>query len=216
MDRLCVSLLALLLFGCAESPDQDGSSSAETNGAVAAWDSAVVREVLRMEAADQQVRERMIPMMQAGAEVDTVAINALLASQDSVDRANTARLKAMIEEHGWPSKPLAGPEAASAAFIIVQHATHDLTFQKEYLAFLEEEHQGGRVAGEPVALLTDRTRQAEGKLQLYGTQISVLEGRLVLDPIEDEARVDERRAALGMVPLAQYIAEVERAYGIPE
>jgi hypothetical protein len=35
---------------------------------------------------------------------------------------------------------------------------------------------------------------------------------VVLDPIDDSAHVDERRAALGMPPLAAYVAVLESVY----
>jgi hypothetical protein len=93
---------------------------------------------------------------------------------------------------------------------------HDIPFQKEYLAFVQEEFQKGQAPGDAVALLTDVTRVAEGQRQLYGTQINIEDGRLVVQPIEDEARVDERRAALGLGTLAEYVARVKQVYGIPE
>jgi hypothetical protein len=179
MDRAIVGLITLLLFGCTESPDRRDSSSSLASRKVAPWDSAVVHEILRMAEMDQEVRERIISFVQAvqaGAEMDTAVFKGLVASQDSVDEANTARLKMIIAEHGWPSKAHVGMDAAGAAFIIVQHAGHDLAFQKEYLAFLEEEYRKGQASGEAVALLTDRTRQKEGKLQLYGTQMRLEDG----------------------------------------
>jgi hypothetical protein len=78
-----------------------------------------------------------------------------------------------------------------------------------------EEHKKGQAPGDAVALLTDMTRVAEGQRQLYGTQIIIEDGKLVVQPIEDEARVNERRAALGISTLAEYIARVKQAYGIP-
>lgn len=210
MIRLTASLLTLVVVGCAQSPDRTAASS--TTRRVTAWDSAVIREVVGMGETDQKARE----WIQRFAELDTAAIPKYAAAMDSVDRANTERLKTIIDQHGWPSKPRVGSEAAEAAFLIVQHALHDPVFQKEYLAFLEEEYQGGRGPGEAVALLADRTRQHEGKLQLYGTQLSMKGGKWTLDPIEDEAQVDERRAALGMMPLAEYVAMVKEVYGIKE
>jgi hypothetical protein len=36
----------------------------------------------------------------------------------------------------------------------------------------------------------------------------------VLKPIDDESRVDERRAALGLPPLSEYLQRVKAAYGL--
>jgi len=53
---------------------------------------------------------------------------------------------------------------------------------------------------------------AKGEPQLYGTQVNLTPDGLVLLPIEDSLHVDERRAALGMPPLAAYRALLEEAY----
>jgi hypothetical protein len=174
-----------------------------------------VREVLAMEQADQRVRETLASLLTA-TDPDTAAYSRAAAEQESVDRANTARLKEIIREYGWPSKADVGSPAATAAFLIVQHADHDLPFQKEYLAFVQQEFQKGQAPGDAVALLTDVIRVAEGQRQLYGTQINIIDGRLVVQPIEDEAQVDQRRAALGLGLLSEYIARVKQAYGIPQ
>jgi hypothetical protein len=44
--------------------------------------------------------------------------------------------------------------------------------------------------------------------QLYGTQFTVTEGELVPSPIEDRERLDERRAAAGLEPFADYEARM--------
>ncbi len=62
------------------------------------------------------------------------------------------------------------------------------------------------------AYLTDRVLLAEGKKQLYGTQFDWVDGKLLPQPLEDEANVDKRRAEAGMSPLAQYAKEMEELY----
>ncbi len=55
-----------------------------------------------------------------------------------------------------------------------------------------------------VAMLEDRIRSNEGKGQRYGTQFDWdEEGRLSPLPIEDEPNVDQRRAEIGLAPLAE-------------
>jgi uncharacterized protein DUF6624 len=54
------------------------------------------------------------------------------------------------------------------------------------------------------ACLEDRSRMFEGKPQLYGTQYDWDEnGEMSPLPIEDPDQVDERRAVLGLIPLAE-------------
>ena len=64
------------------------------------------------------------------------------------------------------------------------------------------------------ALSIDRDRVHDGRPQLYGSQgLPSKDGKFAgLQPIEDEDHVDERRAALGMEPLAAYKAALAREY----
>ena len=55
------------------------------------------------------------------------------------------------------------------------------------------------------AALGDR----EGKPQIYGTQFRESNGELVPEPIDDEVHVDERRARVGLPPLAEYRKTLE-------
>lgn len=216
MSRLAFAFIfigALAGSSYGQEPGQDTLEAAESAGP---WEKALRQEVLGMHREDQEVREELVELMQAGGGIDSAAWRRLAARQDSVDRANTERLKEIIAVHGWPSTERAGREVASAALTIVQHATHDLAFQKEYLKFLESEYEAGRAPGEAVALLTDRTRQAEGKHQLYGTQVTIKDGEVVVDPIEDEEEVDRRREALGLPPLEEYLQLLRQAYGLPD
>src|SRR3989344_5778883 len=52
-----------------------------------------------------------------------------LVFDDIVQRANTERLKEIIEKSGWPSIDLVGKKASRNAGLIIQHADHDVRFQ---------------------------------------------------------------------------------------
>jgi hypothetical protein len=214
MIRWATVFCAVSLLACTGTPDRTGSSGIGLADPAVGWDDAVIEEVLRMAAADQAVRAQLVEMQQAKPGDFGPDFARAVAEQDSVDRANTGRLKEILGERGWPRVDKVGTEATRAAFLIVQHADHDLTLQQEYLSFLKAEYEEGRGSGGHVALLTDRTRLAEGLGQLYGTQLNIEDGRLVLKPIDDESRVDERRAALGLPPLSEYLQRVKAAYGL--
>jgi len=58
--------------------------------------------------------------------------------------------------------------------------------------------------------LEDRILMREGKKQIYGTQLHSgpkTNGKLELYPIDDEEHVDERRAIVGLQPLAEYLKQ---------
>lgn len=51
-----------------------------------------------------------------------------------VHENNNLRMKAIVDEHGWPKESSVGVEGAEAAWLIVQHAVLDPEFQKNALA----------------------------------------------------------------------------------
>jgi hypothetical protein len=125
------------------------------------------------------------------------------------DSENTVWLKAYVARWGWPTVTQVGHEAVVAAFLIVQHAVHDTAFMRAMLPAIEDSQRRGDLDGGAVALLTDRLEVKAGRPQVYGTQLSFRNGHLVLDPIIDSARVDERRQRMGLPPLAEYLRLVD-------
>ena len=61
-------------------------------------------------------------------------------------------------------------------------------------------------------MLTDRLEVKAGHRQIYGTQLSLQNGRWVLDPIADSTGVDARRARMGLPPLAEYLRLVDSVF----
>jgi hypothetical protein len=138
----------------------------------------------------------------------------LAARVEAVDRENTAWMRAIVKRHGWPSRAQVGKEGVQAAFLLVQHADAARDFQKQCLPLIRKAADRGEVPKEAVAMLTDRLLAAEGKKQRYGSYfIRNAEGEWIPHPIEDEARVDERRRSMGMVPLAEYAKGLRELYG---
>jgi hypothetical protein len=125
------------------------------------------------------------------------------------DSANTTWLKSYVEKWGWPTAQQVGREGVDAAFLIVQHAVHDTGFMRDMLPHIEEAYQRGDVDGGAVAMLVDRLEVKAGRPQIYGTQLSLKDGRWVLDPIADSAAVDTRRQEMGLPPLAEYLRLVD-------
>ena len=137
--------------------------------------------------------------------------NLMKAMQD-IDKKNLARMKEVVQEHGWPGKSLIGEQGAHNAWLLVQHADTDRDFQELCLEKMNALPHG-EVAAVDVAYLTDRVLVGRGKPQKYGTQTKVENGKATPLPIDDEAHVDQRRKALGLEPLAAYLQQVEKMYG---
>jgi hypothetical protein len=133
-----------------------------------------------------------------------------------VDTDNRTWLKGIIEKRGWPGKTLVGVDGSHMAWLMIQHADADLPFQKKCLDLLKAAVKQDEAAGVDLAYLTDRVRSAEGKKQLYGTQLDQKDGKFVPKPVEDEANLDARRKKLGMQPIAEYLALATKMYKLNE
>ncbi len=169
---------------------------------------ALRRELLEMERVDQAVRNELI---QAGAATPNLELQSRMSA---IDARNTARLQAIVAEHGWPGADLVGTDGAGGAFLILQHAAQDV--QKALFPHVEAGYRAGSVPGGRYALLLDRILVGDGRPQVYGTQAGPfdewIDGEPAFAPIEDAANVDARRAEVGLMPLAEYREILKRLY----
>jgi hypothetical protein len=129
-----------------------------------------------------------------------------------VDQQNTRWLAALVEDRGWPGRSEVGEDGALAAWLLAQHADHDPAFQRRCLVLLAGAVDAGEADPAHQAYLTDRTRLREGRPQVYGTQVTADANGFRPQELAEPARVDERRASVGLPPLADYLA----SFGPPQ
>lgn len=171
-----------------------------------ASDPVLRAELLRRSALDQAVRHAA----DLGALSDVASVGGLwgVAGEairlERVDRPNRRWVRETVAAGGWPTSAEVGRDGLEALFTLVQHA--DLELQQAALPPFRAAWQRGALDGEQLALLTDRVLMGEGRPQRYGSQLRATPGTgMALYPIDDAAAVDARRAAMGMVPLAEYL-----------
>ena len=193
-----------------------GACSHSRAGTAAQTDTTAVQlpelrqEILRMVEADLAVQQRMIEKTQAGQPLDADDE----ARRDSVFGANLDRMRDMLSVHGWPDYTLVGEDGSHGAWLLLQHADRDTTLQRTALALLEQAVASGDASGKDLAYLTDRVRVAEGRPQVYGTQLQYDErGCASPKPTEDEVNMDARRVSVGLEPTAAYLVQVMEMLG---
>ena len=163
---------------------------------------------------NEALRQELIQMRDADQRIRTTALHAtnfhgILA----VDGRHLLRMKEIVAQHGWPGKSLVGEDGSHAAWLLVQHATQDPDFMNHCRGLMDRAVKNGEASAKDYAFLVDRVRLQRGKPQLYGTQfIKDSRGRLILQPLKDPEEVDERRHKMGMEPLAEYEAELQKFY----
>jgi hypothetical protein len=131
------------------------------------------------------------------------------------DAENLPWLKRLIDERGWPGRSLVGADGAHDVWLLVQHADADPAFQRRCLDLMALAADRGEASRTDLAYLTDRVLLAEGKPQEFGTQAIGRDGRWVPRLLRDPDHVDERRAAVSLGPLAEYLADMAEHFGPP-
>lgn len=196
----CGLFVALSTFGHA----QQAADASEDGKARPKLNEELRQELLQMVKEDQAARREMLKT--------PVPNEALRRKITDIDRKNTARMKEIIDKHGWPGKSLVGEGGAHDAWLLVQHADRDREFQKRCLTLLEKAVKAREASAADLAYLTDRVLVAENKKQRYGTQFRTVDGKLEPHPIDDEKNLDQRRKEAGLSSMAEYRKSIEKLY----
>lgn len=153
--------------------------------------------LLRMGAMDQvgrRVLTRIDLTALPPAEIPA-ARKAMWAPIEAADAENLKALLKMVPPEGWFLKSRYGEKPANAAFHIIQHS--DVAQWKRFVPVLEPLVVTGEVDGQSFGLMYDRLALNEGRPQRYGSQMKCEAGKWVPDRLEDPARVEEWRKAMG-------------------
>jgi len=113
----------------------------------------------------------------------------------AIGEETVGAVTALVPPEGWFSNKVYTQDAATGAFLVVQHADTDL--QRRFLPALKAMADRGEALKWQYAMMYDRIAVAEGRLQRYGTQMHCVEGRMVPEATEDPERLEERRAPMG-------------------
>jgi len=126
---------------------------------------------------------------------------------EAIHLENAALLDRAFDELGWPSRAKITDDGAAAATLVLQHAIGSPALQRRGLELMLAAVETGDANALDAAYLSDRIAVLEGRPQLFGTQFDWdRAGLLSPAPIDDPGRVDERRASVGLAPMAETIA----------
>lgn len=128
-----------------------------------------------------------------------------------VDSGSTAQMKKIVSQIGWPTVSKVGSEASHVAWLLVQHADHDVDFQEQCLCLMMGQKEP-EVSNRDIAYLEDRVRVNRKLPQLFGTQFREVDGRFVPKDIFEPEQVDERRKRMGLGTLQEGVTKMETKY----
>ncbi len=122
---------------------------------------------------------------------------------------------ALLKMHGWITNSLAGEQGTSGFLFLLKNNT-SAELQRALLPLVAKAAEKGELKRDLLlASYIDNVRVRAGYKQWFGTQAVERDGFLYLLPIENEAKVDERRGVYGMELLRDYIRNLERKMGMP-
>jgi hypothetical protein len=119
------------------------------------------------------------------------------------DRDNSIWLAEVLGElRQWPRLSEFGEYFVFSCWLLAQHAEPDL--QESCLEMMQSTPPEERIPAN-FAYLTDRVMVRNQGVQVYGTQVNVINGVPQLLPVRDPDDLDARRASVGLGPIAEYL-----------
>jgi VWFA-related protein len=168
---------------------------------------------------DKQLQNKLIELKQR----DQKRVTADVADNKKADdlfkglkenrERNAAELCRALKTYGWPTPDLVGAEGVDAAFFLLKNSTPQL--QLDLLQVVIAAVNLGAIPKAEFPGYFDLLRLKVGLKQLFGTQATIINGFLVLFPIEAEEYVDARRKQFELGPLAEHLRSMERVYRLP-
>lgn len=158
------------------------------------------KEIKGMYEKDQEMRKR------------AMANNGIIENEEDskLDSIHTQRMKEIVKQMGWPTISKVGETVSDMAWLLVQHADHDIEFQKQCLELMKQ--TSNDVSKVNIAYLEDRVKVNSGRPQIYGTQFYEHDGIYEPRPIEELDKVDKRRKEVGLESLKEYARMLKEKY----
>ena len=149
------------------------------------------------------IRARDQMMDKFGAESDSAQVYQKIYKGNHV--LNERIVTGILDEHGWLGSDVVGEQGNTTLFLVIQHS--DSLTRLKYLPMMREAVKKGNMPPRFLGNVEDRTASDFGEMQVYGNQVKYYRETKTFDvwPIVDPENVDERRATIGLGPLAEHL-----------
>jgi hypothetical protein len=148
------------------------------------------------------------------ADQRTVTIKPADSAAAAYQRAihtNFPIVEKILHTYGYPTYTLVGQESGQHYFLLVQHSDFNVPFQQRVLKLMRRAVRQHEASGKQYAYLVDRTALNQGKPQVYGTQV-LMSGNTQVKPCIAPAKLNERRKAVGLEPIEEYLKKCNAAF----
>ncbi len=147
---------------------------------------------------------------------DSNEMNDLWKIINEKDSINLLKVTKILDNDGWLGADKIGEAGNKTLFLVIQHSNTQT--QLKYLPMLQNAVMKGDAKPNYLALLQDRVLLAQGKKQIYGSQLEtdIKTGEYVLSPMIDPDNVDKRRAQVGLQPISEYLKRWNLTWNVEE
>lgn len=138
---------------------------------------------------------------------DTLSEERFLNMMKMTDSLNYFPVQNIFKKYGFPNFAVAGEQGSTNFWLLVQHQDAHPEFQEEVLKTMKAAVDDQKASAADYAYLTDRVKVNTGQLQIYGTQMQLNPEGTSYEPkpIIDPEKLNERRAAVGLSTIEDYI-----------
>jgi hypothetical protein len=130
------------------------------------------------------------------------------------DSINLIKVTKILDQYGWLGSNVVGYNGNTALFLVIQHSNKNI--MEKYFPMMKDAVKKGNAEPELFALLVDRIEMLNGRPQIYGSQMQIIDGKRVLYKIIDEKNVNKRRAEVGLGSLEEYLKLANGEYKTPD
>jgi hypothetical protein len=164
---------------------------------------SIAERIIDLKNEDLKLRDRLVKNRQLGEGYND--------EMEKLHNRNAEVLNTIIDTIGYPTIDIVGKDASEAAWLVIQHSIGQPHFMKKCLELLGNAVNENKAELRNLAYLSDRINVSEGKMQLYGTQFDWDEnGELSPNPIDNLAKVNERRKSIGLNTLEEQSLIIRR------
>ncbi|NRB53582.1 MAG: hypothetical protein HRU41_38350 [Saprospiraceae bacterium] len=132
---------------------------------------------------------------------------------DSMFTENKRLIFGILEKCGTPTRREVGEQGMMGLFYTIQHMAQP-RLRVLYYPVIKECVDKGDLKPHCLALMEDRMMRDFGKKQLFGSQLMKKDTSEVwtLYPVREPEKLNQRRAAIGLKPIEQYLESLEVEY----
>jgi len=138
-----------------------------------------------------------------GAEAELVKEQQAIYRKNHI--VNEKKVKNILDKYGWPTKEMIGEQGNLTICNVIQHSDNETRIQ--YLPLMRQAVKDKKLEPRLLVRTEDRIATEKGELQMYGGQMKYYPETKSFNvwPIFDPKNIDQRRAEIGLGPIAPYL-----------